>query len=142
MISRLDAFVEPYKGYANFFLRLVIGWRLIVGAQDNVFNWDRMLEFREFLIVQGVPFPLLAALVSVYAQFICGILYLTGCFIRPAALVMTINFIAALLIVHIGHPFEQAFAAWMMLAGSLFFLLNGAGKLSIDELRRNRNSSV
>lgn len=138
MLSRLDSFFDQYKGYGNLFLRLVIGWRLIDGTQDNVLSWERMLEFRDFLALHGTPFPLVAANVSVYAQFICGILYLLGWFIRPAAIIMIINFIAALLIAHIGLTFEQSFDAWMMLLGSAFFLFAGAGKISVDELRKDR----
>jgi putative oxidoreductase len=138
MLTPLDTYFESRKGYGNFFLRLVIGWRLVDGTQDNVFSWERMLEFRDFLALHGTPFPLLAANVSVYAQFICGILYLIGWFVRPAALVMIINFIAALLIAHIGLSFEQSFDAWMMLMGSVFFLFSGAGKISVDELQNRR----
>jgi putative oxidoreductase len=138
MLNKLDSFFESRKGYANLFLRVVIGWRLIDGTQDNVLSWDRMLEFRDFLAAHGTPAPLLAANVSVYAQFICGILYVIGWFVRPAALVMIVNFIAALLIAHIGLTFEQSFDAWMMLAGSIFFLFSGAGKISVDELRKHR----
>jgi putative oxidoreductase len=138
MVTRLTTFFESRKGYANLFLRLIIGWRLIDGTQDNVFSWERMLEFRDFLAANGTPFPLLAANVSVYAQFICGILYLIGWFIRPAAVIMIINFIAALLIAHIGLSFEQSFDALMMLAGSIFFLFSGAGKISVDDLTKHR----
>lgn len=138
MLNKLDSFFESRKGYANFFLRIVIGYRLIDGTQDNVFSWERMLEFRDFLAVHGTPFPLLAANVSVWAQFICGFLYLIGLFVRPAAIIMIINFIAALLIAHIGLSFEQSFDAWMMLFGSIFFLISGAGKISVDELRKRR----
>ncbi|HEY0656170.1 MAG TPA: DoxX family protein [Chryseosolibacter sp.] len=135
---RIDSFFEPLKGYANFFLRLVIGWRLIDGTQDNVFSWARMLEFRDFLAVHGVPFPLVAANISVYAQFVCGILFIIGWMIRPAAMIMIVNFIVALLVAHIGLSFEQSFDAWMMLFGSIFFLFSGAGNISVDELRKDR----
>ena len=138
MLRRLDSFFESRKEYANLFLRIVIGWRLIDGTQDNVRSWERMLEFRDFLAAHGTPFPLVAANVSVYAQFICGILYIVGWFVRPAAIVMIINFTAALLIAHIGLTFEQSFDAWMMLAGSIFFLFSGAGKISVDELSKSR----
>ena len=132
----IDRFFEKQKDYGVIFLRLVIGWRLIDGTQDNVFSWTRMLEFRDFLQHQGVVYPLVAAVVSVYAQFICGILYITGAFIRTAALVMIINFLAALYIAHIGASFQDSFDAIMMLSGSLFFLFYGAGKWSVDELRK------
>lgn len=141
MINRIDTFFERYKGYATVFLRLIIGWRLISGTQDNIFSWERMLEFRDFLTMQGTPLPLLSAIVSVYAQFICGILYMAGWFIRPAALVMIVNFIAALLIAHIGQSFEQSFEALVILASSIFFLFNGAGRISGDGLRNKQKLS-
>jgi putative oxidoreductase len=135
-LKKLDSFFEKKKDYGVIFLRLAIGWRLIDGTQDNVFSWARMLEFRDFLQGQGVAYPLVAAVVSVYAQFICGILYMAGAFIRAAAIVMTINFLAALYIAHIGASFQDSFDAIMMLFGSLFFLFYGAGKWSIDRLRK------
>ena len=137
-INRIDRYFESRKDYGAIFLRLIIGWRLIDGTQDNVFSWTRMIEFRDFLQNHGVPLPLVAANVSVYAQFICGILYILGAFIRPAALVMVINFIAALIIAHIGTTFQQSFEALMMLFGSLFFLFYGAGRISVDHLHTRR----
>ena len=133
LIERLDNYFEPRKEAGVIFIRLIIGWRLIDGTQDNVFSWSRMLEFRDFLQQHGTPFPLLSANVSVYAQFICGILYLIGLWTRPAAVIMIINFIVALLIVHIGLTFEQSFDALMMLFGSVFLMVHGAGKFSVDE---------
>jgi putative oxidoreductase len=138
MLQRLTSYFETRKDYGTIFLRLVIGWRLIDGTQDNVFNWDRMLEFRDFLGVHGAPIPLVCAVVSVYAQFICGTLYIIGWLVRPAAFIMIINFIAALIIAHVGLTFEQSFAAWIMLASAAFFLFHGAGKISIDELQKGR----
>lgn len=135
---KLDSFFESRKDYGIIFLRLAIGWRLIDGSQDNVFSWDRMLEFRDFLDQHGTPFPLFSANISVYAQFLCGILYMIGLWIRPAAIVMIINFIAALIIAHIGLSFEQSFDAYVMLFGSVFFLFYGSGKISVDESLKNR----
>lgn len=133
MFKRLNEFFESRKDYGVIFLRLIIGWRLVDGTQDNVFSWARMIEFRDFLEQQGVAYPLLAAVVSVYAQLICGLLYMVGLWVRPAALVMIINFIAAVIIVHIETTFQESFAALMMLFGSVFFLFYGAGKLSIEQ---------
>jgi putative oxidoreductase len=132
IFTRLNTFFDSRKEIGTFFLRLVIGWRLIDGTQDNVFSWERMMEFRNFLEAHSVPFPLFSAQLSVYAQFICGILYMLGAFIRPAAIVMIVNFIAAICIVHLGHSFQDSFAAWMMLFGSICILYSGAGTPSID----------
>jgi len=131
--TRFNQFFESRKDYGTFFLRLIIGWRLIDGTQDNVFSWDRMLEFRVFLDQNNFAYPLAAAIVSVYAQFICGVLYIIGLFVRPAATAMIINFLVALLAVHLGTTFIESFQALMMFFASIFLLFNGPGKLSLDE---------
>ena len=125
--------LERYKEYGLFFIRLTIGFRLIYGVADNVFSWAHMVEFRDFLDKLGVPFPLFSAHLSAYAQFICGILFIVGFLFRPASFVMVINFIFALLIAHRTGGYAPAALAWIMLFTSLGFLFHGAGKLSIDE---------
>ena len=99
-----------------------------------------MLEFQQFLHKRGVPYSLFAAVLSVYAQLICGISILLGAFIRLTSVVFIINFIFAILIAHRGDSFRGMFPALMMIAAGLFFLFNGAGKLSIDEWLEGRTS--
>ena len=124
-----------YRDYAPMLLRLVVAAILIEGTADNVFSWARMLEFRDFLAKSGFPFPLPGAITSASAQFVCGFLILFGFWTRPAAAIMVINFIAALLIAHRVGGFAPARLALCMLAASLFFLINGPGKPSVDERR-------
>ena len=128
--------LERRREYGLFFIRLVIGFHLIYGTADNLFSWPRMLEFRDFLAARGTPWPLISAHVSAYAQFICGILYILGAFIRPAAAVMIVNFICAILIAHRAGGYPPAALALIMLFASLGFLIHGAGKPSWDERRR------
>ena len=137
MLNQLDKFKE----YGPIFIRLIIGFHLVYGTQDNVFSYARMEEFAAFLSAHKVPFPLFAAFVSAYAQFICGILFILGAATRYAALVMMINFIAAILIAHLGDPYPAKFPALMMLAGACFLFLHGPGELSVDRLlaRRAKN---
>lgn len=132
-LLRLD-FLERYSGFAPMFIRLLVGVTLVHMSQDNVFGHARMLEFREFLAARGVVYPLVAAHVSVYAQFLSGLCILLGLFTRSAAAVMVINFIAALLIAHVGAPFEANVPPFAMLLGSAFLLLNGPGRVSLDRL--------
>lgn len=132
MLKKLDRFFEDRKEYGALFIRILVGGRLVDGTQDNVFSWSRMLEFRDFLDAYNVPLPLEAAIVSVYAQFICGILYVVGAYIRVVSVIMVINFIAAYFIVHVGQTFAESFDALVMLFASAFFLFYGAGRASID----------
>jgi putative oxidoreductase len=132
-------FFERHREKGAFFVRLVVGFVLVYGTQDNVFSHERMLEFRDFLAMRKVPLPLFAAYLSAYAQFACGILYVLGLFVRPAALVMVINFVAAIVIAHLDTPLDATRLALLMLFSSLFLLFNGAGALSLDgRLSRRR----
>ena len=134
--------LEKYKEYGVIFIRLIVGFHLIYGTQDNVFSYARMEEFALFLSARAVPFPLFSAFLSAYAQFICGILFIVGLATRYAAVVMIINFIAAIIIAHIGDTYPHMFPALMMLAAACFFLVHGAGKLSIDSrLERRKDNS-
>ena len=130
--TRLDACFEPYKDYGVLILRLLIGCRLIVGVWDNIVSRERMLEFEQFLAQFHFPLPLVSAYVSVYAQFICALLFIIGWQMRLAALVMVINFTVAILAVHIHDSVETAFPAWAILGSALFFLFYGAGKVALD----------
>ncbi|HVF43583.1 MAG TPA: DoxX family protein [Pyrinomonadaceae bacterium] len=133
---------ENYREYGAVFVRLVVAFVLVYGTQDNVFSHERMLEFRDFLAARRVPFPLFAAHLSAYAQFLCGILFALGLFVRPAALLMVINFVAALLIAHLDTPLDAARLALCMLFSSLFLLFNGAGALSLDSYLERRGGGV
>lgn len=128
--------LDRYREWGPVILRLFVAFVLIYGTQDNVFHRERMLEFKDFVEKNGFPAPLFSAYLSAYAQFICGILIGLGLLTRLAALVMVINFAAALVMVHWGLPFSANIAPLAMFFGSLFFFLYGPGRLSLDE--RNR----
>jgi putative oxidoreductase len=115
-------------------LRIFIGGRLLYGVVDNVFSWDRMNEFAGFLQSNDFPLPLASAIASVYLQFIGGIVILIGFKIRSASFLMIINFLVALIFVHlrINDTIEGMTPALAMLFGCLTFLFTGAGKISID----------
>ena len=128
----LFGWTHRYREYAALAIRLAVGTRLIEGTQDNVFSSARMQEFVGFLAANGTPYPEVGAVVSVYAQFICGALFIVGLWTKPAAAVMAINFGAALVIAHRQTPFDGTWPALMMLAASIFFLLHGPGRPSVD----------
>ena len=128
----MTAWLNARREYGLLPIRLIIGFHLVYGTTDNVFSWHRMLEFRDFLASQGTPFPLFAANLSAWAQFICGILFIIGLFVRPAAAVMVINFIAAIVIAHRTGGYQPAALALIMLFCSLGLFIHGAGKPSVD----------
>ncbi len=123
---------EERREYGFFFVRLIVGFHLVHGTQDNVFDYARMLEFRDFLGARGVPYPLFGAFLSAYAQFLCGCLFVLGAWIRPAAAVMIINFLCALVIAHRTGGYPPAALALIMLFSSIGLLFHGAGRPSVD----------
>lgn len=123
--------LERNKDLGIFFLRVFIGLRLIYGVADNVLSWEHMKAFEAFLAANNFPFPLGSAVLSVYAQLICGLMILTGFHIRVASLFMVINFMIALLMVHRSDTIEGMTPALAMLFSCLLFLFYGAGKIAI-----------
>ncbi len=142
MVHKFFDFFRRRAEYGPVFIRLVVGFHLIWGTQDNILSWERMLEFEEFLRVRGTPLPLFSAHLSVYTQFVCGVLVIAGAAVRAAAVPLVINFIAAILIAHLGDTWGGTFPAAVMLASAFFFLFHGAGRLSVDEAWERRSGAA
>ena len=129
--SRL-AFLDRYADLGVLLVRLAFGARLIQGTRDNVFSWEHMLLFRDFLDHHGFPAPLVCAITSVAFQFACGILWILGWKTRWAGLFMAGNFTVALLGAHIGDPYLALAPALHLLVVALFLLAHGPGRISLD----------
>ncbi|HEY8512663.1 MAG TPA: DoxX family protein [Cyclobacteriaceae bacterium] len=127
--------VPDKHSLAMLFIRIPVGFHLIYGVVDNVVSWERMLEFRDFLDGHHFPLPLFCAVVSVYAQLLCGMMYILGVWIRVAAAIMIFNFAVALIGVHIGDAYPPAFPAIIILCNSVVLLLLGSGRLSLRPTR-------
>jgi putative oxidoreductase len=130
--------LEQRREWGVVFIRVMFGFWLVYGTQDNVIDRDRMIEFERFIARHGFPFAVAGAHVSAYGQFICGLLYILGAAVRPAALVMIINFLFALGIAHRGTPLNADMPPLAMLAVAFFLLFHGAGPLAVDAWLRGR----
>ncbi len=139
-MARIEAWLDGRRDWGPVFVRLFAGIFLVYMSQDNVLSWARMREFEGFLRQFGFPFPLACAVTSVAAQFLSGLAFLAGAFVRGAAALMVANFAVALLMVHTRLPFREALDPSAMLASALCLLCTGAGRLSIDGLRSARRS--
>jgi len=123
------------KDLALLILRAVFGFRLIYGTIDNIFSWERMLEFKDFLDGFGFPFPLAAAIISVYLQFLAGISWILGFRIKIASILMSLNFVVAIIGVHIlgNDTYKGTAPAIHLLTVSIILILLGGGKYSIGK---------
>jgi putative oxidoreductase len=133
MYKQLNHFFTTKSSIAPIFIRLLIGFHLLYGTHDKIFNAEAMQGIGGYFQAIGIPAPGLSAYLSAGAQFLCGICFLIGVLVRPAALVMVFNFFVAIGFAHIGDTYQDMFPALVMLLGSLFLLFNGAGRFSIDK---------
>jgi putative oxidoreductase len=137
-MKRLNRFFEAKKEYGPFFLRLVIGWRLIAGTLGYALHNEPIDDVASYFSDLHLPLPQFCAWLAVNAQFICGILFILGWWTLGTAIIMIINFSVAILAAHMNETIQRSFQAWILLAASIFFLFHGAGKISIDENKMQR----
>ncbi len=120
-------------------LRLFLGAFLIYGVWDNITSAARMAEFEQFLTSIRCPLPPVSAPVSVWAQFIVGVLLIPGLWTRWAGLLLAANFVAAVvLLAGVGQDFRQLFPPAILIFVGLCLASGGAGALSLDKLLKGR----
>lgn len=131
------AFLSGWSDLALLLLRLYLGGFLIWGVWDNITSSARMAEFEGFLAAIGSPLPALAAPVSVWAQFLIGILLIPGLLTRWAGLLLAANFLVAVWL--IGTPDgvfadipRELFGPMMCILTGLVLATHGAGRWSVD----------
>ena len=137
-MNEVARWLDSRREVAPLVLRLFVAFVLIYGTFDNVVSQERMQEFRDFLAQNGFPFPLASAYLSAWAQFLTGLLLLVGFLTRPAATIVVVNFLVALVMVHAGLPFSSNIAPMAMLIGGLFFVIYGAPRFSVDGKNRGQ----
>jgi putative oxidoreductase len=129
----INSFFRTKHGYGLLVLRLVAGWRLIAGVWEYALRLKPISEVEGFFTQLHMPFPLAGAYLSVYAQIICGVLFIIGLWVRWAALIMIINFCIALIAAHLNDSIIKSFPAWALLAISVCLLFEGSGKVSLEK---------
>ena len=125
-------------------LRIFIATRIFYGVIDNVTSWEKMVEFSVFLEGFNFPFPLVSAVTSVYFQLIAAVAILLGLKIRIFSLIMVINFIVAVIFVHVpvNDSFEGMTPALAILFACLTFVFTGASKYSLDYFLLRSNGDL
>ena len=118
-------------------LRLYLGGFLIWGVWDNIVSPERMAEFAGFLTAIGSPMPDLAAPVSVWAQFLVGVLLIPGFLTRWAGLLLALNFLVAVALIGTTQGLfadvtRELFGPMMCVLAGLTVATHGPGRYSLD----------
>lgn len=127
--------LSAYEDHALLMLRIGIGAFLVWGVSDNIFSAARMDEFSAFLQHHGFPYPDVLAPVSVWAQCLCGLGFISGLAIRWAGLLCAVNFIVAVVMVDGRAGIRSAFPATMLVLVGLYLASRGAGRFVVPSVR-------
>ncbi|OIN59665.1 DoxX family protein [Arsenicibacter rosenii] len=128
--------LQRLKDYAPFLLRVVCAWKLYDAAGHTALHpAEGIPGYADWLSTLHFPFPVVAATLSAYTEFLGAISLLLGWKTRWFCIPLVINFILAVIAGHwaIGDSFTNTFPALILLATSLFLGIHGPGKPSIDE---------
>lgn len=138
-------------GYAPLVARVIVGTIMATHGLQKLSAGPTTVGERE-LATLGVPLPVFTAYVVTFVELVGGILLIVGLLSRLAALALTIDRIAALLLgkVYVGRiiaylllkinfeliaPADNRVGAELdlaLIAGFLVIVLAGPGKLSLD----------
>jgi putative oxidoreductase len=119
-------------------LRLLVGAFLVWGVWDNIISQERMGEFEAFLRQFGFTAPHIMAPLSVWAQFLVGLGFITGLLARWAGILCAINFLVALVMVDAAGGIRGAFPSACLVAIGIYLTLHGAGRYSLDHWLKSR----
>jgi putative oxidoreductase len=95
-------------------------------------------QFVQGVAEMGFPVPLFFAWASTAAELGGGLLIALGLFVRPAALLVSINMLVAIFLRQAGDPFAERELAALYLAVALALLFTGSGRYGLDNLLRRR----
>jgi putative oxidoreductase len=140
LFSGFDSRFVQLKDYGAIFIRIAFGFHLILASYRELFDFAAQKEFATFLASIGVPFPLIGAYLCHITEFFGGVALIAGFLVRPFAIPLIVTFAVAWFVAQWGKPYKEQFQAIQMLAVSFFFLLHGAGKLSLDNFLFSRRA--
>ena len=126
-------FIEFFQPLVNLIIRLYIANVFFKSGLTKIRDWHATLDlFKNEYHVPVLP-PALAAYMGTGVELVCPILLCLGFDCRFASFLLMIQ---TAVIIHTYPGFDEHYY-WMMLLSVL--LVYGAGKISIDHIRRLHN---
>lgn len=131
--------LEGFKDLALLFLRLILAYGFYTPA---MMKWGNISGIAEWFVSMGIPFPTLNAYLAATTEISAVILLPLGLATRIISIPLIITMVVAIITVHISNGFEagnNGFEIPLYYILMLFVLLiNGAGRISIDNLISKR----
>lgn len=140
MNTLLQRLVSTQAGYGLTLLRVIAGLTFAAHGSQKLFGWFGgygLAGVGQWMESIGLAPGYLMALLAGSAEFFGGLALILGLLVRPAAAVLAVTMLVAIVTVHLANGFFMSnngyeFALALM-AISLAVLIEGAGKLSLDK---------
>ncbi|ERI50025.1 DoxX family protein [Pseudomonas sp. EGD-AK9] len=139
MNNLIKSITATQAGFGITILRIVAGITFAAHGAQKLFGWFGgygLAGVAQWMESIGLTPGYLMALGAGSAEFFGGLALIVGLLARPAAAVLAVTMLVAIVTVHLQHGFFMSnngyeFALALM-AMSLAVLVEGAGKLSLD----------
>jgi len=145
-IAVLDSNLDRFKEYSMLSLRIALGVVFLAHGSQKLFGlWGGggIAGTIRFMDMMGFSFAAFFGIALAGAEFFGGLLALLGLFTRWAALFIAIVMSVAVFAVHIKHGLfvtDNGFEfAGSLLCMAIALIINGGGKISLDNLLFNKN---
>ena len=139
--ATLNALFSTRAGAGLSVIRILVGIIFIAhGGQKlfGMFGGYGLEGTGQWMESIGLAPGYLMALLSGSAEFFGGLALVIGLLARPAALVLAVTLVVAILSVHIGNGLFMSNNGYefglALLAGTVAVLIEGAGRFSLDRL--------
>lgn len=140
MNALIKSLATTRAGFGLTILRVLVGITFMAHGSQKLFGWFGgygLAGVAQWMESIGLAPGYLMALMAGSAEFFGGLALIIGLLVRPASAVLAITMLVAIFSVHIGNGFFMANNGYefalALLAATLALLVEGAGRLSLDQ---------
>ncbi|OEC32685.1 putative oxidoreductase [Pseudomonas cuatrocienegasensis] len=140
MNALIKSLTATHAGYGITVLRIIVGLTFVAHGSQKLFGWfggyglEGVAQWMESI---GLAPGYLMALAAGSAEFFGGLALIIGLLARPAAAVLAVTMLVAIVTVHLANGFFMSNNGYefalALLAASVAIAFEGAGKLSVDK---------
>ncbi|MDX1366132.1 DoxX family protein [Pseudomonas sp.] len=140
MNTLIKSVVATHAGYGLTVVRIIAGLTFAAHGSQKLFGWFGgygLVGVGQWMESIGLAPGYQMALLAGSAEFFGGLALVIGLLARPAAAVLAVTMLVAIVTVHLANGFFMSNNGYefalALLAISLAVLVEGAGKLSLDK---------
>jgi len=140
MNTSIQRLLSTQAGYGLTLLRVIAGLTFAAHGSQKLFGWFGgygLAGVGQWMESIGLAPGYLMALLAGSAEFFGGVALIVGLLVRPAAAVLAVTMLVAIVTVHLANGFFMSNNGYefalALLAISLAVMIEGAGKLSLDK---------